>query len=197
MDMKNIIFFDTETNGKPIDHRAAITNTDNWPRITQLAFQVCNRQGEVIKSFQSLIKPDGWVIPMEKFFIDNGHSTERCESEGIPINEALDEFIEAINGAEMIVAHNMAFDYPVVICEMIRYKRKAEGKPKQFCTMRESTDICRLEGKYGYKWPSLQELHVFCFGSEFDGAHDAMADVTVCRKSFFDLASKGLISPFD
>lgn len=39
----------------------------------------------------------------------------------------------------------------------------------------------------GYKNPNLQEAYKHFFGVEFEGAHDAMADVRACRDVFFKL----------
>ena len=32
------------------------------------------------------------------------------------------------------------------------------------CTMKTTTDLLRLPGPYGFKWPKLDELHAFLFG---------------------------------
>ncbi len=80
------LFFDTETNGKALDFNAPVDDLDNWPRIAQLGWQVYNVSHELISEGSYLIKPDGWEIPQEQFFIDNNMSTERCEEFGIPIS---------------------------------------------------------------------------------------------------------------
>ena len=53
------LIFDTETNGFPPK-----------ARMTQLAFMLFDEQGNVLQQFESIIKPDGWEVPKEKFFID-------------------------------------------------------------------------------------------------------------------------------
>jgi DNA polymerase III epsilon subunit-like protein len=54
--------------------------------------------------------------------------------------------------------------------------------------MKATTSICKLPGKYGdYKWPKLQESHLHFFGKEFEGAHDAMADVRACAAVYWAL----------
>lgn len=65
----NIIFLDTETTGKPRDYRAAEDDITNWPRCAQLAFQITDEHNNLIWEYKSLIYPDGWTIPREKFFI--------------------------------------------------------------------------------------------------------------------------------
>ncbi len=45
-----------------------------------------------------------------------------------------------------------------------------------------------------YKWPKLQETYKFLFGEEFEGAHDAMADVRACARIYFELRNRSVIS---
>jgi len=60
--------------------------------------------------------------------------------------------------------------------------------------MKESTDYCKIRNNWGsYKWPSLIELHTKLFDEGFDGAHDALADVKACAKSFFELKEREVI----
>ena len=188
------LFFDTETNGKAINFNADYTQVDNWPRITQLAYAVYSDAGNLIGTSSCLVKPDGWVVPKEQFFIDNNMSTERCEAEGLPIIEVLSQFVEVINHSDVMVAHNMAFDLKVVQAEMHRLGLKATKRPKKFCTMKETSEICKIPRKYGNKWPKLEELHKFLFQCDFDGAHDALNDVMATAKCFFELKNTGLIS---
>lgn len=191
----NIIFFDTETTGKPKNYKAHMTDVNNWPRVTQLAWQVYNLDGSMRSSRMSLIKPDRWEVPKEQFFIDHNMSTERCEAEGLPMVEVLDTFIHDIENlqVDMMVAHNIAFDYPVLGAEMIRYIKRVNRKLDKFCTMNNTTAICKLPGKFGHKWPTLTELHNFLFQKPFEGAHDALDDVRACSTCFFELLNRKLI----
>lgn len=189
------LVFDTETTGKPKDYKARMSDINNWPRVSQLAWAVYSPDGVILVKRSQLIKPDGWVIPTEKFFIDNNMSTERCEKEGIPILHVLSQLIANIKECEYLVAHNLQFDYNVLGAEMLRYGVKSDKRLKLICTMEESTEYCQLRGpKFGFKWPSLAELHNKLFACGFDGAHDAMADVLACGKCLFGLKEKGVIT---
>ena len=53
--------------------------------------------------------------------------------------------------------------------------------------MLNTTKLCKIPGKYGYKWPTLSELHMFLFGNGFEGAHDALNDVLACAACYFEL----------
>ncbi len=189
----NYLFFDTETTGKPKRYGAKMTDLDNWPRISQIAWVLY--EGEtLIDSHATLIKPDGWKIPKEQFFIDNNMSTERCELEGVKLETVLDKFITHAQKSDYLVAHNINFDYNVLGAEMIRYNKKVGKTMQQICTMNSSTDFCKLPGPYGYKWPKLEELHQILFNCDFDGAHDALTDVITTAKCFFELKRLGIIS---
>lgn len=190
------LFFDTETTGKPKSFNASFKDLDNWPRITQLAWQVYNSDGELFKSFSSLIIPDKWEIPKEKFFIDNNMSTERCKKEGIKIELALNNFLQEIENCKYILAHNLNFDLNVCASEMFRLGLFSINKPIKVCTMLATTDIVQIPSAFNnsFKWPSLTELHNFLFNCDFEGAHDALDDVNAMAKCFFELKKKGLIS---
>lgn len=188
--MNNIIIFDTETTGLPKSWKGGMREVDNWPRVIQLAWEVCDQQGGVLHQRQFLIKPDGWVIPKEKFWIDNGFSTEKNEAEGTQLIRVLLQFIEDLKTCNLMVAHNMKFDYPVLGAEFIRYMLTTGRKLNRVCTMESSIQFCNLPRK---KFPKLEELHTILFGESFDGAHDALNDVIACRKCFFELKRKGII----
>lgn len=185
------LFFDTETTGVPKNYKAPITDVENWPRVTQFAWAAYNSDGVLYASFQSLIKPDGWVVPKEKFFIDNNMSTERCEAEGRPILGALEQFANMIDSSQFLIAHNISFDQPVIGAEMLRYGVRAKTRPVKICTMQQSTSYCALPRN---KWPKLIELHNKLFNVGFYGAHDALADVFACARCFFELQKRGIIN---
>lgn len=189
------VFFDTETNGLAKNWKAPMSDVENWPRIAQIAWQIYNENEELVSEFSSMIKPDGWTIPKEQFFIDNNMSTERCEKEGVDIKPVLDKFIEDVGNSKYLIAHNMKFDENVVGAEMIRAGVSFREEPSKLCTMQESTNYCKMQPfRYGtYKWPTLLELHEKLFDEGFDGAHDAMADVKAAARAFFELKNRSVI----
>lgn len=185
------LFFDTETTGKA-DFRAE-PNAPHQPRIVQLAAILTDHTGLESQSINLVIKPEGWEIPKEASDI-HGITTQFATQIGVPIRYALKVFRCFWNASELAVAHNSDFDLLMLDCEFFRHAggRVSWGDPKDtFCTMKNMTPICQLPGNYGkYKWPKLQEAHRHCFGVEFDGAHDALADVRACAKVYFWLCEK-------
>ena len=189
------LFFDTETNGLPKNFKAPPSTGDNWPRIIQLAYASYDKQGKCIGEFVSLISPDGWEIPVQDFWIQHGYSTEKNAAEGKPFIDVGRRFCQFINLSEIMIAHNLDFDYPVVASEFMRYGIRAQSRPKKFCTMKSTTAYCQMPGKFGFKWPKLEELHERLFDCSFDGAHDALADVRATARCFFELLERDIISP--
>ncbi len=187
------LFFDTETTGVPKNYKAPATDLENWPRVIQLAWALYDEKGVCLSSTCCLIRPNGWVMPTDKFWIDNGFSHEKSMAEGMAIESALLLFTTLLNRTKYIIAHNMAFDLPIVQAEMIKAGMKSTNKPIRFCTMQATTNICQIPGPYGFKWPKLEELHRFLFKQDFEGAHDALNDVMATAKCFFELQKNNLI----
>jgi len=187
------LFLDTETSGLPRNWKAPATNTRNWPRLVQIAWIACKRDGAVTATKEYIIKPDGFVIPKDAART-HGITTERALAEGVDLLPALDEFTAAVNSALVLVAHNMSFDEKILGAEFVRADKSDPMISKvHCCTMKRSTDYCRLPGPYGYKWPSLGELHQKLFGQAFDNAHGALPDCSACMRCFFRLKELGVL----
>ena len=67
------------------------------------------------------------------------------------------------------------------------------SKLQLLCTMEASTDFCKIEGYYGYKWPKLSELHVKLFGVDFEDKHNALADIEATARCFWKMRKLKLI----
>lgn len=181
------LFFDTETTGLPKRWNAPITDVGNWPRLVQLAWINCNAEGSKVKSRNVLIRPEGFVIPSEASRV-HGITTEMALQQGEDVGEVLSEFAQEIDEAHFLVGHNIRFDECIIGAEFERLRMMTSLflKPK-YCTMKASTEYCRLPGQNGFKSPRLTELYRILFGKEFDNAHDAMADVDATVKCFWKL----------
>jgi len=189
------LFFDTETNGLPRNMAGNVRDLDNWPRVIQLAYILLDENMQEVETFCELIKPDGWIIPNEKFWIDNGYSTEQNDEKGVYASFALQHFANAIDRCHTMVAHNISFDTPVLSAEMIRYGVRAINKPpNRICTMKETTQYVGARNvRGGIKWPKLTELHEKLFGVGFEGAHDALEDVRATVRCFIELKNRAVI----
>jgi len=187
------LFFDTETTGLPLNWKAPVTDLNNWPRLVQIAWILSNESNNRIETGTFIIKPEGFTIPLEASRV-HGISTERALKDGVELSSLLNKFNKLVDQADFIVAHNIAFDEKIIGAELIRNNVSThfETKPK-LCTMKSSTDYCQIQGPYGYKWPKLSELHIKLFGADFEGAHDAFADIDATEKCFWKLHEYGMI----
>jgi DNA polymerase III epsilon subunit-like protein len=199
----NILLLDCESNGKPLDYKAPMKNLENWPRVIQLAWQLVDQWGDkVISKGNYFIKPDGWTVPEEEFWITHGLTQERCMVEGIPIRLVLGHFVADIERAGVMVAHNLEFDLNCVGAEMLRYGYKSKNKPAKICTKEASTNYCKLkynekQKRYpgqNYKWPKLLELFEHLWpGATRDQKHEAGDDVEILKLCFFELVRRHVI----
>lgn len=192
------IFFDTETAGLPSNYNAPYQDTDNWPRLVQLAWILTDEGGNEIKSKSAIISPDGFKIPANAVEI-HGITTERAKREGWALQSVVNEFMQDVDCIEKIVGHNIEFDKHIVGAELYRLGMNSDTlmDKQSICTMRASTDFCAIPNPNayygGYKWPSLQELYCKLFDHEFSDAHDALADITATKECFFELKRRGII----
>jgi DNA polymerase III subunit epsilon len=194
MDKKHILFFDCETNGLPLDYKASYTDVDNWPRVISLGWILANEEGVVIETGHHLIKPNGWQMPTEEFWTSKNYTQERFLAEGTEIELVLPHFYNSKLKADILVAHNINFDHRIVWAEFIRAGMTPRSGLHKICTMAKSTSYCKIPGKRGFKWPTLEELHFTLFNKGFEGAHDAFADVTACMNCFFELVKRGVLT---
>ena len=188
-----LLFFDTETTGVPLNYKASSSDTKNWPRLVQLAWVLTDEEGNRIHTGNLIVKPEGFIIPTDATRV-HGITTQRANEEGVPLAEVIEQFKADLDVATYIVGHNIEFDKKIVGAEMIRLGMKdIMDSKKSYCTMQSSINFCKILGKYGYKYPKLQELYKKLFGTEFDNAHDAMNDIEATEKCFWELRKRKLI----
>ena len=192
--MKKYLLFDTETTGLPKNWKAPVTDVANWPRMVQIAWLMFDENGKRIDQQDYIVKPEGYTIPDDAAEV-HGITTEIAMKEGKDLTEVLQKFAEAIAATDYIVAHNISFDEKIIGAEFVRKKFRTKWfSKKQICTMEESTDFCKIPGNYGYKWSNLTELHTKLFGSGFEEAHNAVADISATAKCFWELKRLGVIT---
>lgn len=189
------LFFDTETTGLPHDWNASVNDVDNWPRIVQISW-VVYKNGTKISSSDFIIKPEGFKIPIESSNV-HGITTECAEKEGVSLQAVLTEFKDLVEQADLIIAHNISFDEKIVGAEFIRKNMSDILKSKRtICTMKKSTEFCAIPSSNGYndyKWPKLSELYIKLFDTEFEDAHNSLADVNATAKCFWEMKKRGIL----
>ena len=184
------LIFDTETTGLPRDWNAPLTDTENWPRCIQLAWQLHDQWGVLLEQKDYLVKPEDFDIPFDAEKI-HGISTELALEQGHDLSYVLEEFDKALKQSQFLVGQNVKFDINIVGCELHR-KQVVTNFLKldvlDTCT-EKTAKLCQIPGGRGgkFKLPTLTELHHFLFFYSFAEAHNASADVEATTKCFFEL----------
>lgn len=184
------LIFDTETTGLPRDFNAPITDTDNWPRCIQIAWQLHDENGDLVEAKDYLVKPDGFDIPYQSEQI-HGISTALATERGEDLKVVLEEFNKALAKTKFVVGQNVDFDVNVMGCEFYRMETEtplAELPVLDTCT-EHTAEMCQLPGGRGgkFKLPTLTELHEHLFHQPFAEAHNATADVEATARCFLEL----------
>ena len=65
------LIYDTETTGLPKNYNAPLTDSDNWPRLVQLAWQLHDAKGKLLSRGNSIVRPDGFTIPFQSVHTSN------------------------------------------------------------------------------------------------------------------------------
>ncbi|WP_339652439.1 DNA polymerase III subunit alpha [uncultured Salegentibacter sp.] len=184
------LIFDTETTGLPKRWDAPLTDSDNWPRCIQIAWQLHDEMGRLVESQDYLVKPEGFNIPYDAEKV-HGISTELAAEEGISLTEMLEKFQEALNKTKFVVGQNVGFDLNIMGAEF--HREAMENNLQELPVLDTCTEVtaqmCKIPGGRGgkFKLPTLTELHEFLFDEPFGEAHNATADVEATTRCFLEL----------
>ncbi len=188
------LIFDTETTGLPKRWDAPITDTDNWPRCIQIAWQLHDAMGNCIDHQDYLVQPEGFNIPYDAEKI-HGISTELAQEQGVPLAEVLEKFNEALSKIKFVVGQNVKFDLNIMGAEFVRgdVANPLQELPVLDTCTEHTASLCQIPGgRYGkFKLPTLTELHEFLFNTPFAEAHNATADVEATTRCFLELIRLG------
>src|SRR6218665_1276609 len=187
------LIFDTETTGLPKRWDAPITDSDNWPRCIQIAWQLHDEMGQLIEHQDYLVKPEGFNIPYDAERI-HGISTELAEAEGIALHDVLLKFNEVLSHAKYVVGQNVGFDLNIMGAEFHRSGMETTllSKPVLDTCTEATASLLQLPGGRGgrFKLPTLTELHQYLFDKPFAEAHNATADVEATTRCFLELVRR-------
>ena len=104
-----------------------------------------DENGNVLKRQSHIICPQGFNIiePIAKL---TRITTERAQREGVDLYSVLTEFMEDVNDAKLLIAHNLDFDKRVVGCELYRENMDYDSllNKSMVCTMQKSTNFSGL-----------------------------------------------------
>jgi DNA polymerase III epsilon subunit-like protein len=188
-----VLVFDVETTGLlPKDPAPG-----NIPYIIQFSFVLYDRVGQtVVETYNEYVKIPSTIVLKTEITELTGISREMLEEHGIDIREALEAFYDAYQKADILVAHNIEFDWKMISMESAvhypklyeAFQSSKDSEKTYYCTMKNGTDLCQLKrtnsrGIY-YKQPRLSELHQFLFGTIPEGLHNSMVDVNATLRCY-------------
>jgi DNA polymerase III epsilon subunit-like protein len=202
------LVFDTETTGLPVERNARPEDYDNWPYVVQIAWYLFDDEWKLIEDKEYILKQD-IKIPADATSI-HGIDNNTMLKKGVDPKFVYSQFIEVLGRAKFLIAHNIAFDKPIMECELLRngFDNKLRNVDT-ICTMKKGINFCKLEGYYGdYKYPKLIELFQKCFYPDAPSVSIACAikddssyseskvgiDVTMTAKCFFKLKELNIIT---
>jgi DNA polymerase-3 subunit alpha len=210
-----ILLLDTETNGLPKNRYAPITTGGNWPAILQLSWAEYAVQGSTMRT---IVKRDIGLTLAASEAWDTGAArihgiTEMEARRGTAPAAALQELAAALRRVQVVVAHNLSFDKPVIRAAAHAAWASGAGAADilrniwpeglhEFCTMEATRDLLRIplpsaptSGRW--KAPRLNELYTWLYGHVYDmsGAvlHTAQSDTHCLERCVAGLLRKGRI----
>lgn len=197
MEIKDVLFLDTETTGIP--DRTAKWDSDfmDYPHVVQIAWL------HGCKAENHIIRPDGWEIPEDAQAV-HGITTEYALEHGEPFAAVVDLLIQDCHEAGLICGHNIHFDTGIIKANILRELGReyydandvesALYKGKRIDTMRSTmkwVDARFASGRL--KFPNLGELYDRCFPGETFDAHDALEDCKAVARCLPVIIENGLV----
>jgi DNA polymerase III epsilon subunit-like protein len=190
-----ICVLDTETTGFP--NWKLPSDDPSQPHIVDICALLYTPHGELVDSFEAMIRPDGWVIPNDVAVI-HGITTEIALEQGIPEVEALGGFLRICMQAGLRVAHNCSFDDRIMRIAIKRFigQQAADAYKAEpsYCTAAHSKPLCQLPPtekmkatnfKNSFKTPTVAEALLHFTGEELVGGHRARPDTEACARIYF------------
>jgi DNA polymerase III epsilon subunit-like protein len=205
--MTVVLVFDCETSGLLPKQKG-----DVFPLIIQLSFVLYDvGKKDIVEIYDQYVKLPSDVVLSPIITEITGIRRQTLDKNGLDILKVLKAFYEAVLKADVIVAHNMEFDFTVLLstaskvfppleCELQLLNKpfRTEDGTDQLCkslvcTMKKGMDLCKIprvnsRGVY-YKYPTLAELHTHLFGYVPKNLHDARIDVLCCLRCFLKMTN--------
>jgi hypothetical protein len=75
----------------------------------------------------------------------------------------------------------------MIAAECLRYNIPFSLKKPTICTMKSTTQMCKLPKM---KWPNLNELHCKLFNETVPYLHNSIIDVIVCLRCYYWIVFK-------
>jgi len=183
-------------------------NSDpSQPKILQLGAILADESGDIVSEYSTLVQIGD--TPINPYALAaHGISAKKANEEGISPQEMFTKFHSLSMECDALACHNFNFDIKLIQITSAQITScftdpdtssllmsDIEELP-YYCTMASTISYCNLpfpSGRKGKKFPKLEELYQILFEEDFEGAHDAMADVRATMRCYFELKSRGVM----
>jgi len=130
------------------------------------------------------------------------HATQRIylsDIQTVPMCSVLSTFMKDFDAVDKVVGHNVGFDKRMILAELWRcyqntsdwFHRVAQS-PKFVCTMKQTTELCRLflkSNPKAFKKPKLTEAYQHLFGPLPKAPHhNALVDAAMTLRIYMQVA---------
>jgi DNA polymerase III epsilon subunit-like protein len=189
-----LLVYDTETNGLPPKGERFVNkgNLEHWPHTVQFSYVIYDTDAnKLLKTYDSIIKLPPGVIISEENYSFHHISNKMSETKGKDVNVVLREFLTDCTRVDMLVGHNINFDYNMIKAEIMRnpYAYTADdtkmlANKRMYCTARETYGYCSIpainwKGEKYFKYPTLKELYEKLFDETPQNLHNSLNDVLI------------------
>jgi DNA polymerase-3 subunit alpha len=178
------LIFDTETTD--LMHNSQLPLTAQ-PRIIEFYGHIINTKGETVDELEFMCDPG---VPVTKTIteITGIHAKDVV---GKPaFSKKAPAVVRLLGSCDMVVGHNLAFDFSVVNVEFKRCQEARITLPEITWPIRRLCTVQETEWIKGYRL-SLSALHEHLFGTPFEGAHRARQDVQALTRCYMALRTRG------
>lgn len=180
-----LLFVDTETSGMPENLQAPPSQTSAWPYILQVAWQIFDSSGKLLKTANHYIYEDEIIIDKQSEAV-HGITLEALKPQGKPRKAVMQLLTADLRKYRpLIIGHFVEFDSKMLQVALFRSGMKNIIKDyPHFCTMRATSDYTMLANS---TFPRLNELYLRLFGEQLTNQHDALTDAAATAKCYFVL----------
>lgn len=192
----NIIVLDTETTGLPVFTKyhgffvPSNYSKYNTARVIEIGYYIYNKMGDIICKKDMLIVPNGFKIENTEI---HGIKHEDAVNNGIPLEIALEQLCNDLDKCNTFVAHNIQFDFNVILAECYRLLAMGTnfiargvvnkmGSMKKICTIQLAKDKLKIEKKM-----KLIHLYKYLKDIDWEQQHRAEDDARVCGECYWHL----------
>jgi hypothetical protein len=211
-----ILILDTETNGLPANRYAPISTPGAYPAVLQISWGIYTVSGRIMtpvkrRTVNIALHPS---IPWDAGAARIHGITEEQARTGTPGPIAFTEFAADLSTTDVIIAHNLAFDKPVIRAaayveadrdvsagrrgsSALRHIWPATEHVQEFCSMRETTALLGLVSPQTGrpKPPRLIELYEWIYGHPYtilgSSLHNSRNDTDCLERCIYMLLRRG------